>query len=220
MTFYSFLKIARERCGITQAEFAERADVSITTIQNWEKDTLPDKGSWQVIIDQLKLSREEFIRHYANTALPCKDKTSAQPFPDFLFPDNLIDAIKKMKLTADEQELLGLEVFYDSTYDMTGEYKFKVTQKFNLPALPYEYVHRVGAFHIMNLNDSLTDKIGGFRDYVITQIKKNPETIFDISECSPAQLLTLCECIVTKKQLRNLYVERKNSNGNRPFKTS
>lgn len=205
MTFYSFLKTARERCGITQAEFAEGVGVSITTIQNWEKDTLPGQGYWQVIIDQLKLSREEFIRYYANTVLPCNDETSAQPFPDFLFPDNLLDAIKNMKLTADEQELLGLEIFYDSDYDMTGEYKFKVTKKSSLPVLPYEYVHRVGAFHVMNLHDSLTDKIGGFRDYVIAQIKKNPEAIFDISKCSPAQLLALCKCIVIRKDSYKTY---------------
>lgn len=208
MTFYSFLKITREHCGITQAEFAEKVGVSITTIQNWEKDTLPDKSYWQVIIDQLKLSREEFIRHYTNTVLPCDNKTSVQPFPDFLFPDNLVDAIKNMKLTADEQELLGLEVFYGTAYDMTGEYKFKIIKSGNLPALPYEYVHRVGAFHIMNLYDSLVDKIGEFRDYVITQIKKNPEAIFDISECSPAQLLTLCECIVIKKGSYETYTWR------------
>ena len=78
-------------------------------------------------------------------------------FPDFLFPDDVIGKIKNIRLTADEQELLGLETIYGSAkcnYDNESD---------NLPALPYEYVRRVGAFHIIGLNDSLSNKICGFR---------------------------------------------------------
>ena len=112
MTFYSYLKNARERCHITQSDLAEKIDVSLTTIQNWEKDTLPDKSYWKVIIKQLKLNKEEFVRHYTDAVLPCENRTETQPFPDFLFPDNMLNTIKKIRLTADEQELLGLEAIY------------------------------------------------------------------------------------------------------------
>lgn len=205
MTFYSYLKNARERCRITQSDLAEKIDVSLTTIQNWEKDTLPDKSYWKVIIKQLKLNKEEFVRHYTDAVLPCENQTETQPFPDFLFPDNMLNTIKKIRLTADEQELLGLEAIYSVTRDMDGSYHYKITESRNLPILPYEYVRRVGAFQIMNLNDSLSDKFGRFRTYVISQIKKHPEETFDILKCSPAQLLNLCDYIEIKP--KNYYYD-------------
>ena len=195
MTLYLFLKNARERCNMTQEALAEKIGVSITTIQNWEKETLPDKNHWSAIIERLKLSKEEFFEHYANTALPDKEDRSALPFPDFLFPDEMVERIKIMRLTADEQELLGLEELYNATYNMNGDYRFKVTKTSSLPTLPYEYVRRVGAFHIMNLSDSLHKKIGEHRNYVIAQIKANPEKLFDVFKCSAVQLLHLCDDI-------------------------
>ena len=193
MTLYLFLKNARERCNMTQEALAEKIGVSITTIQNWEKETLPDKNHWPAILEQLNLSREEFFEHYENTALPDAEEGSVPSFPDFLFPDSMVSQIKMMKLTADEQELLGLEELYSVTYNTDGAYKLKVTKTGSLPTLPYEYVRRVGAFHIMNLSDSLHKKIGERRNYVIAQIKTNPEKLFDVFKCSAEQLLRLCD---------------------------
>ena len=195
MTLYLFLKNARERCNMTQEALAEKIGVTTTTIQNWEKKTLPDISYWPAILEQLNLSKEEFLEHYGNTALPDEEEGNVSTFPDFLFPDNMVNQIKMMKLTADEQELLGLEELYNVTYKMHGEYKFWVTEDGSLPILPYEYVRRVGAFHVMNLSDSLHKKIGGYRDYVIAQIKTNPEKPFDIFKCSAVQLLHLCDDI-------------------------
>lgn len=195
MTFYSYLKAARERCGITQSELADKIGVSPQTIQNWEKNTLPDKNYWKVIIEQLKLTKEEFINYYTDDILPYDNMSNEQSFPYFLFPDDLIDEIKNIRLTADEQELLGLEELYSISHDMYGDYKFKITESENLPILPYEYVRRVGAFRVMSLNDSLNNKIDGWRDFVIKQIKKAPEIPFDILKCSADQLLELCTLI-------------------------
>lgn len=183
MTLYLFLKNARERCNMTQEALAEKIGVSPTTIQNWERKTLPDIAHWPAILEQLNLSREEFFEHYENTALPDAEEGSVSSFPDFLFPDDIVNQIKRMKLTADEQELLGLAELYN----------FKVTKPGSLPRLPYEYVRRVGAFHIMNLSDSLHKKIGEHRNYVIAQIKTNPEKLFDVFKCSAVQLLHLCD---------------------------
>lgn len=195
MTLYLFLKNARERCNMTQETLAEKIGVTPTTIQNWEKKTLPDISHWPAIIEQLNLSKEEFLEHYGNTALPDEEEGNVSSFPDFLFPDNMVNQIKMMKLTADEQELLGLEELYGATYNMDGDYRFKVTKTGSLLTLPYEYVRRVGAFHVMNLSDSLHKKIDGYRDYVIAQIKTNPEKTFDIFKHSAVQLLHLCDDI-------------------------
>lgn len=193
MTLYLFLKNARERCNMTQEALAEKIGVTPTTIQNWEKKTLPDISHWPAILEQLNLSKEEFFEHYENTALPDEEEGSVSSFPDFLFPDNMVNQIKMMKLTADEQELLGLEGLYSATYNMNKYHEFKTTETGSLSILPYEYVRRVGALHVMNLSDSLHKKIGGYRNYVIAQIKMKPEKPFDIFKCSAVQLLHLCD---------------------------
>lgn len=193
MTLYLFLKNARERCNMTQEALAEKIGVTSTTIQNWEKKTLPDISHWPAILEQLNISRKEFLEHYENTALPDEEEGNVSSFPDFLFPDNMVNQIKMMRLTADEQELLGLEELYSATYNMDRDYGFKVRKTGFSPTLPYEYVRRVGAFHIMNLSDSLHKKIGEHRNYVIAQIKTNPEKLFDVFKCSAVQLLHLCD---------------------------
>lgn len=195
MTLYLFLKNARERCNMTQEALAEKIGVTSTTIQNWEKKTLPDISHWPAILEQLNISRKEFLEHYENTALPAEEEGNVSSFPDFLFPDNMVNQIKIMRLTADEQELLGLEELYSATYNMDGAYRFQVRKTGFSPTLPYEYVRRVGAFHIMNLSDSLHKKIGEHRNYVIAQIKTNPEKLFDVFKCSAVQLLHLCDDI-------------------------
>lgn len=193
MTLDLFLKNARERCNMTQEALAEKIGVTSTTIQNWEKKTLPDISHWPAILEQLNISRKEFLEHYENTALPDEEEGNVSSFPDFLFPDNMVNQIKMMRLTADEQELLGLEGLYSATHNMDEYHEFKTTETGSLSILPYEYVRRVGAFHVMNLSDSLHKKIGGYRNYVIAQIKMKPEKTFDIFKCSAVQLLHLCD---------------------------
>ena len=105
MTLYLFLKNARERCNMTQEALAEKIGVSPTTIQNWERKTLPDIAHWPAILEQLNLSREEFFEHYENTALPDTEEENVSSFPDFLFPFApfsiliIIDVITKNTIT-------------------------------------------------------------------------------------------------------------------------
>lgn len=195
MNFNKYLRNARERANITQTEFAERVGVSTTTVQNWESGTLPDKNHWETIIKQLKLSKEDFIKYYANAILPEEKTYLPKPFPDFLYPEKLLDKIKKLRLTADEQELLGLETIYGG-YEVKEDHSFTVSFSTTLPHLPYDYIRRMGAFNAMNLHDSLIRKTDGYRDYIIKHIKAQPDDEpFDIIKCSPEQLLDLCNFI-------------------------
>lgn len=197
MTFYSYLKAARERNKITQNDLANKIGVSTTTIQNWETKQLPDKYHWKAIIEALNLDKEEFSKKYMEEAMP-KDENEEQThssFPDFLFPDDQIKQIKKLRLTADEQEFFGLKELYSVNRQMKGDYDFEITEAGDLPILPYEFVQRVGAWQVINLNKSLSNKLGFFEGYVISQIKKNPDQLFDILKCSPKQYYQLCEYI-------------------------
>lgn len=197
MTFYTYLKADRERCNITQIDLANKIGVSTTTIQNWETKSLPDKYHWKAIIKALSLDKEEFSKKYMEEAMP-KDENDEQThssFSDFLFPDDQIKQIKKLRLTADEQEFLGLKELYSVNRQMKGDYDFEITEAGELPILPYGFVQRVGAWQVINLNESLSNKLGSFETYVISQIKKNPDQLFDILKLSPNQYKQLFESI-------------------------
>ena len=89
---------------------------------------------------------------------------------------------------------MGLTHFFPKKGDQPG-------------GLPYEYVKSKGAFKVMALHDSLTGKLSEYRDYVIAQIKADPDTVFNINNCSKKQLLELFKCVNlgSGRQSRNLY---------------
>ena len=98
-------------------------------------------------------------------------------FPDFLYPADMADRIKVMKLTEKEQIQLGLEEIYHE--------------------LPYTYVEKVGAFNVLSLQTLLKCKLisPAIRDFVVKQIEKEPDKLFDPEDLLPAQHLLLCKYI-------------------------
>lgn len=114
-------------------------------------------------------------------------------FPDFLFPEDKLESVKRLKLTAQEQELFGLMLIYGKTYWDTYDFD-GYGYGMGRCGLPYEYVKEVGAFNIMNIEGSLISKIG-WKDIktVISIIRDNPNEVLDISKASPSRLLELCK---------------------------
>jgi len=70
MKFNDYIKSAREHCFLTQEEAAAQLGVSTTSVQKWEKDTLPDKSMWAQIIKVYKLAQQEFLTNYGESAIP------------------------------------------------------------------------------------------------------------------------------------------------------
>ena len=212
MKFNDYMKSAREHCFLTQEEAATALGVSTTSVQKWEKDTLPDKSMWAQIIKIYKLDQSEFLMNYGDSAIPKEEPQEAESdstFPEFLIPYDKLSQIQALVLTRDEQELLGLEALYQSnSYKVSGNLGvFSFVPHENSIGLPYEYVKSKGAFKVMALHDSLTGKLSEYRDYVIGQIKADPDTIFNINNCSKGQLLELFKCINmgSGRQSKNLY---------------
>lgn len=212
MKFNDYMKSSRERCFLTQEEAATALGVSTTSVQKWEKDTLPDKSMWAQIIRTYKLDQQEFLTNYGESAIP-KDEFPKEDnetdFPVFLFPQDKLAQIQELILTREEQELLGLEALYQSnSYKVNSNIGIiSLVPHENSLGLPYEYVKSKGAFKVMALHDSLTSKLGEYRDYVISQIKVDPNTVFNINNCSKEQLLELCRCVTYNvgRQQKNLY---------------
>ena len=193
MTIHEYLKEKRIECKLTQEKLAEKMKVTRNTIQNWEKKTLPDKLYWEDLIKVLNLSKEKFMKLYGDNAvseLPKQVDYKPNIFPDFLFPEQYLKKIKNLILTEGEQELLGLKEIYKS--DISYE-DSKFTFNNELAILPYDFIKKHNPFNVINLDDSLYDKLKGFDKNIIIQcILDNPNEVFDINKCSPKHLLKIC----------------------------
>lgn len=212
MKFNDYMKLSRERCFLTQEEAATQLGVSTTSVQKWEKDTLPDKSMWAQIISVYKLDQSEFLMNYGESAIPKAEITEGESdseFPAFLIPEDKLPGITSLILTKDEQELLGLEALYQSnTYKVNGSLGiFSLAPHENSIGLPYEYVKTKGSYRVMALHDSLIKKLSDYRDYVIGRIKEEPDTLFNINNCSKEQLLELFKCVSVGngRQQKSLY---------------
>ncbi len=106
-------------------------------------------------------------------------------FPDFLYPDSVVEQIKTMKLTEKEQKQLGLEELYSE--------------------LPYAYVKEVGVFEALGIAASLKRNLinSKIRNFVVKQIIINPDKLFDPADLSMAQHLMLCGFITKRGSLPN-----------------
>jgi len=212
MRFNDYMKASREHCFLTQEEAATSLGVSTTSVQKWEKDTLPDKSMWAQIIKVYKLDQQEFLTNYGESAIPRDDSEGEKDgtdFPTFLFPDEVLADVQALVLTREEQELLGLEALYQSnSYKVSSSFGlFSLVPHENSIGLPYEYVKSKGSFRVMALHDSLSRKLSDYRDYCIGQIKNNPDTVFNINNCTKDQILELCQCTSYSvgRQQKNLY---------------
>lgn len=192
MKFFEYMKQSRERVGLTQTQAAEKIGVSITTIQKWEKDQLPTAQFWGIIIKTYGLNEREFGEKIvvASSSKDSAEKEEEPAFPSFLFSKSQLEELEKMVLTEEEQELLGLECLYgtESSVDREGNTKPNV-----LPQnLPYEYIKKMNPFRVRQLHQSLEEKLGRNRAFVIEYLTKHPRFLFDIYKLSSEGIKELC----------------------------
>lgn len=212
MKFNDYIKEVRESSFLTQEEAALALGVSTTTVQKWEKDTLPDKSMWAQIIKVYGLEKSEFLEKYGDSVVPDEnagDETAGSDFPAFLFPDDKLPEIEGLVLSKDEQELLGLEVLYQSnSFRSNGTIDLlSLTPDENSIGLPYEYVKTKGAFRIMALHDNLLCKLGDYKSFVIDRIKEKPSALFNIKACSKEDIVKFTQYVNygSGRQQKNLY---------------
>lgn len=142
--------------------------------------------------------------------IPSEATSVNNSFPDFLFPKKILKKVKRLVLTKEEQEFLGLLTFYEPETKVIGRSKEKecggydeYKTKYNLDIieynkyshLPYEYVEKKGTFNIMALDKSLSKKIKHFRKFIIKYIMKNPDKIFDVNNLARKDYKKLCKHI-------------------------
>lgn len=167
MKFNEYLKKARIRVGLTQEGAASAIDhVTVNTIQNWEKSTIPDKAYWPSIIEVYGLNKNEFSEKIMDDIISDDNILSncnLYELPDGLYDDDFYNIVRdRLNFTEDEQELFGMLCFYSKSFISDECCRIAFTDI--LSELPYEYVKEQGTFNIINIFDSLNYKLKEERD--------------------------------------------------------
>ena len=192
MKLGEFLRQSRIAAGLTQECLAGKVGVSTTSVQNWEKDTIPDTQYWALISDALSVKATDIAVHIAETVAPPKEEKSRKTcsFPEFLFPEKSLSHIKALRFTDEEMELLGLELVYSS-----GNYS-ALSCNADLPALPYEYIRLKGPWNVLSIHEDITHKLLGKDVTMVADwAKKHPGKSFDILDQTAEDYLSFCKYI-------------------------
>lgn len=230
--FSIYLKKGRENIGLTQMEAADRIGVSITTIQNWENGFItPSTTYFEKIIETYNLLEESFYEKYKQAIFSKKvleeNKESKKdlPFnPNLFMLTNWVgkdveDALINLKLTAEETELLGLELIYskvsqakidgiieEQVPDIPGmqaarmPWNFSGTITENKMNIPESFITKLGgSFKFLALQKSLLEKLinNDLKEMLSDYLINNPSNTFEIGDLSPKEFWELTKHIGT-----------------------
>ncbi len=204
----TFIKKCREEAGLTQAQLAEKMDVSVVAVQNWEK------GKTKINLDRYYELAEIFnvpVDELIKEMLIETDKTRPDVWPAFLFDDETNAIIDTLHLNLAQQDLFGLMYIYGSDYLK----KTKIDQDTfdeDLKSIPYGFIDRVGSIRFMNQAEGLHKVIRYVQsDFLMKVLKQNPESEFDIKKLSKN---LICEFIDKGyKSLNDFEVDIETYNG-------
>ena len=101
----TFIKKCREEAGLTQAQLAEKMDVSVVAVQNWEK------GKTKIHLDRYMALATVFnvpVDKLIKEMLIEEDKLRPDRWPDFLFDEDINAIVNTLHLNLAQQDLFGL----------------------------------------------------------------------------------------------------------------
>lgn len=140
----TFIKKCREAARLTQAQLAEKMDVSVVAVQNWEKgknkinlDRYMDLAAvFNVPVD--KLIKEMLIE---------EDKLRPDRWPDFLFDEETNAIVNNLHLNLAQQDLFGLLYIYGAEYLEKTHIDIDTFNE-DLKRIPYGFIDRVGSYPV------------------------------------------------------------------------
>ncbi len=177
----TFIKKCREEAGLTQAQLAEKMDVSVVAVQNWEKGkTKINLDRYYELAEIFNVPVDELIKEMLIEA----DKTRPDVWPAFLFDDETNAIIDTLHLNLAQQDLFGLMYIYGSDYLKRTEFDQDTFDE-DLRRIPYGFIDRVGSIRFMNQAEGLHKVIRYVQsDFLMKVLKQNPESEFNIKKLS------------------------------------
>ena len=184
-----YIKRCREEAGLTQAQLAEKLDVSTVSVQNWENGrTKINLDRYSDLAEIFNVPVEEIIKEMLIEA----DKSRPDVWPDFLFDDDTNAIIDTLHLNLAQQDLFGLLYIYGSEYLKKTEIDQDTFDE-DLKCIPYGFIDKVGSIRFMNQAEGLHKVVRYVKsDFLMKVLKQNPESEFNIRKLSKNQI---CEFI-------------------------
>lgn len=187
----TFIKKCREEAGLTQAQLAEKMDVSVVAVQNWER------GKTKVNLDRYMDLAAVFnvpVDRLIKEVLIEQDKACKDRWPDFLFDKETNDIVNTLHLNLAQQNLFGLLYIYGAEY--LEKTRIDVDDfKEDLKRIPYGFIDKVGSIQFMNQAEGLHKVIKYVRtDFLMKVLRQNPEAEFNIRKLSKNLICEFIDC--------------------------
>lgn len=188
MYIQKLIKKQRDKMGLTQAELAKTIGVTIETIRSWEKNILPDKKYINILIDVLKMQPSDFDKYYIyHQTIKDTIYESEQMvgFKNFVFPENYLEEIRKIKFSQEEQELLGFLL-------INGKWISKKCDNFSLQTkIPIEFANKHGSIKSINIMYSLYEKIKIHPELITNKIIEKKGKLFSYTSFNDDDIIKL-----------------------------
>ena len=151
----NILKSLREKENVTQEFVADKLNVSVNSIQNWERNDKIQPETLHQLLDLYKVDKAT----RDSTVLSIfgrneeSEEDSVDNFPYFLFQDrpDIIKAAQEAELSVEEMELFGYSYYVETTY----------RKKYNY----FDFKEFGGYFNSMKMIGNIKSKIGDYLKY-------------------------------------------------------
>lgn len=192
MKFNQLMKQLRENRGLTQQQAAELINVSINTIQNWEKDSKPEYPMVRNIADVYSVNIEYLFQAIAYDLSENENKKEY---------DFLPECIKSFSLSYDEQNLLGY-LYMLKTIDKYNEITSETILSFYKNS--FDLIRQYEGLYKKGLCNSamIITELG---IHIVDIMKRYPFDIFDIQKLQFEEMLSIFEyCNYKEKDILKL----------------
>lgn len=210
MKFNELMKQARNQQNLTQQNVADIINVTVNTIQNWEKDdyTKPSYEFIPLIAGLYKIEAEQIIKSLVDDTVPKSEKKeNIYPF----IPVEMFD----FKLTNEEQEFLGVLYLRNRHTDRSFIKKFSYNPYITtniLDSLVEKNLICLNSEHSYSKSSDEEDKYGDITRLGITVskiIKKNPENLFDVKYLEFSDIYELFKYFDLEKKIYRKITDNK-----------
>lgn len=168
----------RKKQGFTQAQLAEKLEVSVNTIQNWERGrNLPSGDNLNKYLKALGITNQvditRIIGEISTANLNEENADTLENVPIFLFDDDSKEvlAIKQCYASAEELDMLGYAEYVKwnskySTIERRGDAKFP---------LEFAFFEKYGGFNAtMKKLSEVRGRLGRLRGDALEFAERNP----------------------------------------------
>lgn len=177
MKFNELMKKLREDRGLTQQQVADLIEVSINTIQNWEKDSKPEYAMLKNISDIYNVDINSLLQAIA---YDLSEKETKNKY------DFLPDCIKDFSLNYDEQNLLGYLYMLKRIYSRNSSKEII----FNFYKNSFDLIRQYEGLYNKGLCDAQME-ITGLGMSIVNIMKEHPFDTFDIKKLQFKEMLSM-----------------------------